>query len=288
MNPRALAGPLVPREAWEARAEGVFRGAIALAHPDGLWVTILRSREDMEPRGIWPGPEAFDALAGLAVPGRPVVFSGGADPFLAAPGGTLRIGPLESWDPRPELADAVAAFREAGPSAPSAAAELIRAALAADGYTEGLHGDGPFGRRFAELRKEPGFPCNLAGFGPGTTPAGDDFLAGWCLGGILRGEGESVLRRFAGIDGSRTTVPGRTLLAGAARGLFPAYLVRLASALAAAVSGGAGPARAGGRDGPDARRGREDILAAAARAAFSHGASSGRDAMSGLMEGVGG
>lgn len=288
MNPRALAGPLVPRDAWEARVEGVFRGAIALAHPDGLWVTILRSREDMEPRGIWPGPEAFDALAGLVVPGRPVVFSGGADPFLAAPGGTLRTGPLEPWDPRPELAAAVRAFRAAGPSAPSAAAELIRVALAADGYSEGLHGDGPFGRRFAELRSEPGFPWNLAGFGPGTTPAGDDFLAGWCLGGILRGKGESVLRGIAGIDGSRTTVPGRTLLAGAARGLFPAYLVRLASALAAAVSEDDGPNRADGRAGPGLRGGREEDLSASARAAFSHGASSGRDAMSGLMEGVGG
>ena len=286
MNPRALAGPLVPREAWEARVEGVFRGAIALAHPDGLWVTILKSREDMEARGIWPGPAAFEALAGLVVPGRRVVFSGGGQPVLEIEGIRIEAGAPGTWDPRPELADAVAAFREAGPSAPSAAAGLIRAALAADGYAEGLHGAGPFGRRFAELRAEPGFPCNLAGFGPGTTPAGDDFLAGWCLGGILRGEGESVRRRIAGIDGSRTTVPGRTLLAGAARGMFPAYLVRLASALAARVSEGVGPARAVGRDGPGARGAPREAFAEAVRVALSHGASSGRDAMLGLMEGV--
>lgn len=288
MNPRALAGPLVPREAWEARVEGVFRGAIALAHPDGLWVTILRSREDMEARGIWLGPAAFDALAGLVVPGGRVVFSGGDEPILETGGVRIGAGVPGTWDSRPELDAAAAAFRTAGPETPALAAARLAAALAADGYSEGLHGDGPFGRRFAELRKEPGFPCNLVGFGPGTTPAGDDYLAGWALGGILRGEGEPVLRRIAGIDGFRTTVPGRTLLAGAARGLFPAYLVRVAAVLAAAVSGGTGPVPAGGRGGPDITGGRREDLAQAVRAAFSHGASSGRDAILGLMEGVGG
>ena len=288
MSPRALAGPLVPREAWEARVEGVFRGAIALAHPDGLWVTILMSREDMEARGIWPGREAFYALAGLVVPGRTVVFSGGEDPTLETGGVRIGAGVPGTWDPRPELDAAAEAFRAAGPSAAAEAAVRIRAALAADGYSEGIHGDGPFGRRFAELRREPGFPFSLVGFGPGTTPAGDDFLAGWILGRVLRdGESES-LRAVQGLGTSRTTIPGRTLLAGAALGLFPAYLVRLAAALAAAVSGGAGPARAGGRGGPDITGGRLSDFASAVRDAVSHGASSGRDAMLGLMEGVGG
>lgn len=296
MSFRALAGPLVPRGAWEARTAGVFRGAIALDHPDGLWVTILRSREDMEARGIWPGPEAFDALAGLVVPGRTVVFSGKDDPTLATEGGRVRMGALETWDPRPELASASAAFRSAGPTAPNAAAGRLRAALEADGYSEGIHGDGPFARRLSELRGQPDFPFNLAGFGPGTTPAGDDFLAGWILGRILRGDGAEALRRASEIDGSGTTIPGRTLLAGATRGLFPAYLVRLAAALAAAVTRDTGSARAaaygprpdeeGEAGDPDTRRNFETELAAAIRAAFSHGASSGRDSMLGMMEGA--
>ncbi|MCK7488856.1 MAG: hypothetical protein MZU79_00365 [Anaerotruncus sp.] len=172
MKPRALAGPLVPREAWEARVEGVFRGAIALAHPDGLWITVLRIRGDMEPRGIWPGRAAFDALAGLVIPGGKIVFSDTVGPALTAAGVSVRTGTLETWDPRPEIAAAAAAFRAAGRAALSAGAARIEAALAEDGYSEGLHGDGPFGRRFAELRREPGFPWNLAGFGPGTTPGG--------------------------------------------------------------------------------------------------------------------
>lgn len=288
MNPRALAGPLVPRGAWEARVEGVFRGAIALGHPDGLWITLLRSRKDLEPRGIWPGPAAFDALARLVVPGRPVLFSGGADPFLAAPRGTVRTGPLESWDPRPELAAAEAAFREAGPSAPSAAAELIRAALEADGYSEGLHGDGPFGRRFAELRGEPDFPFSLVGFGPGTTPAGDDFLAGWILGRVLRHGEAEALRIVEGLDTTLTTVPGRTLLAGAVRGFFPAYLIRVAQALVVMAVSGSEPLDSGGRGSPESAGHAGTEWTAAIGAAFSHGASSGRDAMLGLMEGVGG
>jgi hypothetical protein len=240
----------------------------------------------MESRGIWPGPEAFDALAGLVVAGRTVVFSGEDDPFLAAQGGILRIGKPEPWDPRPELAAAAAALRAAGPDAASAAADRIRAALEADGCSEGIHGDGPFGRRFSELRREPEFPFNLVGFGPGTTPAGDDFLAGWILGRILRdGEAES-LRAVEGMGTIRTTIPGRTLLAGAVRGLFPAYLVRLAAALAAAVTEGEGHARTDGHRGPDARGALRETFASAVRAAFSHGASSGRDAVLGLMEGA--
>ncbi len=275
MKPRALAGPLVPREAWEARVEGVFRGAIALAHPDGLWITVLRVRGDMEPRGIWPGRAAFDALAGLVIPGGKIVFSDTAGPALTAAGVSVRTGTLETWDPRPEIAAAAAAFRAAGRAALSAGAARIEAALAEYGYSEGLHGDGPFGRRFAELRREPGFPWNLAGFGPGTTPGGDDFLAGWILGRILRGEGGEALEAAARIDPARTTVPGRTLLAGAARGMFPAYLVRAARALASAASG-------------SPPEGAERELASAFRSAFRHGASSGRDAMLGMMEGAAG
>lgn len=290
MKTRALAGPLVPRESWEARVEGVFRGAIALAHPDGLWVTILRSREDMEARGIWPGPEAFDALAGLVVPGGAVVFSGGDEPILETESARIGAGVPGTWDPRPEVEAAATAFRAAGPSAAAEAAALIRAALSADGYSEGLHGDGPFGRRFSELRKDQGFPFNLVGFGPGTTPAGDDFLTGWILGRILLGEGGDTLRKASGIDGTRTTVPGRTLLFGAARGLFPAYLVRVARALAQAAESGAGrssgAAAAGGMDPTKSDRGAGEGPASEIRAAFSHGASSGRDALLGLLEGA--
>lgn len=269
MSFRALAGPLVPRGAWEARTAGVFRGAIALDHPDGLWVTILRSREDMEARGIWPGPEAFDALAGLVVPGRPLAFSGLGDPVFMAPGGQVRIALPEDWDPRPDLAAAASAVRAAGPEALEAAVARVRAALASDGYSEGIHGDGPFARRLSELRGRPDFPFNLAGFGPGTTPAGDDFLAGWLLGRILAGGGEEALAAAARIDTARTTIPGRTLLAGAAGGVFPAYLVRVAKAVALASQGDF-----------------ENDLAEAIRAAVSHGASSGRDACLGLTEGA--
>lgn len=267
----------MPRGEWTGGTAGVFRNALALAHPDGLWVTVLRSREDMEARALWPGEEAFDALAAGAAPGGPARFRESPLPGLSLGGLTVFFEPLEVWDSRSEVGEAARLFSIAGPAVFREAADRIGKALEKTGYAEGIHGKGVFGARFAVLRQSPDFPWNLVGFGPGTTPAGDDFLAGWLLGRRLRNGCRS---EGTGIDLSRTTAPGRTLLAGALAGVFPAYLARTARALAAAsrlrsAREAEAPVPAGDAD-----------WGAACRAAFGHGASSGRDALLGLREGL--
>ncbi len=271
-----MAGPLVPREDWEAAAAGVFRRAVVLSHPDGLWITFLRSGKDMEARGFWPGSRAFEALAARARPGDAVRFLWGSPCRVLLGALELELPPLRAWDPRPGILRSARRFRRSGPEGIRRALRLLEAALESGGPSEGIHGAGPFGTRFRALRGEKDFPFCLVGFGPGTTPAGDDFLAGWLLGRALRNGG--TVPDASGLpDLSRTTAAGRTLLAGAREGVFPAYLARVARALAEEARGGRTAARHG--DG--------DALPPDIRGALGHGATSGRDALAGLLSGIG-
>lgn len=260
----------MPRGEWEAPVAGVFGKAVALAHPDGLWVTILRFPDDLEARGLWPGGGAFEALAAAAREGKNVRYREGDGCRLSANGFAVDLPPRKDWDPRPLLRKASARFSSSIPEGRRAAVQRVKTALGSDGEADGIHGRGPFAARFLELCREPGFPFNLVGFGQGTTPAGDDFISGYLAGRILLGDGLPGGTADAG-DLSRTTIPGRTLLAGALEGIFPAYMVRLACAVADAA--GSDPKVSGDGD-----------LEAAVRQALAHGASSGRDAIWGLLE----
>lgn len=260
----------MPRGEWEAPVAGVFGKAIALAHPDGLWVTILRFPDDLEARGLWPGGGAFEALAAASRKGKSVRYGEGYGCRIFADGLAVDLPPRRDWDPRPLLRKASARFSSSEPEGRRAAVQRARAALGTDGEAEGIHGRGPFGARFRELCREPGFPFNLVGFGQGTTPAGDDYISGYLAGRVLLGDTLPSATAEGG-DLSRTTVPGRTLLAGAREGIFPAYMVRLACAVADAA--GRNPKVSGDGD-----------LEAAVRQALAHGASSGKDALWGFLE----
>lgn len=181
------------------------------------------------------------------------------------------------WDQRRQLAEAARLFslKQAGREpAHSAGMALIEAVLAESrlaarkaGRAEtGIHGNGPFARAFERLMAAPGFPLNLVGFGPGSTPAGDDWLAAYLAGRDLLdgGPGRSVpaLRSALASSLARTTAAGRALLLGALAGAPPAYL----GALILALAGHA----------PDGIRN-------ATLAALGHGASSGEDALTGFL-----
>ncbi|MQY76321.1 MAG: DUF2877 domain-containing protein [Spirochaeta sp.] len=113
----------------------------------------------------------------------------------------------------------------------------------------------------------------LVGLGIGLTPSGDDFIAGALLGERIRQLlGNTDHKNFpfpaiekAEISGalSKTAYSGRTLLWLALQGSFPHYLINAARALAAAA-------------------GLADIKLAV-RSAALHGATSGSDALAGLL-----
>jgi len=119
------------------------------------------------------------------------------------------------------------------------------------------------------MKARDDFPAALVGFGPGTTPAGDDWLAGYhCAADLVSGRGpgnaEAALRDEIRARLGRTTATGRSLLTGALAGVPPRYLCALVEALAEPCAS-------------------DDELVDAVESALSHGASSGRDAVDGFL-----
>lgn len=269
-----LKGCLLAPPPWGARLAGVFPKAVALTIPSGVLISVVRDEEGMEALAIWPGREAFEGIHAAAREG-----SAAADGIALA-----RIEELyaaaEIWDPRPRLAELSQAF--AGGGAPAAArlrSALSRAEASDDGT---IRGNGPYGRAFAALRRRDDFPAALVGFGPGTTPAGDDWLAGYlCAADLVGGRGpgvaEAALRAEIGRRLDRTAAAGRSLLTGALAGVPPRYLCAVVEALAAPYAGRTASAPG---EAPHA------ALIAAVDAALSHGASSGRDAVDGFLNGL--
>ena len=273
-----LKGCLVAPPPWEAKLAGVFSKAVALLLPNGLLISVVRDEGGMEALAIWPGQGAFDGIVTAA--GHPA----GASGFVAA------IATIEAayrganlWEPRPRLAELSQAFAEGGrkgasPLTAEAVAKL-KAALsrveasarrhgsAVEAAGDGtIRGSGPYGRAFEAMKSRDDFPAALVGFGPGTTPAGDDWLAGYlCAADLVSGRGpgnaEIALRNEIRARLSRTTAAGRSLLTGALAGVPPHYLCALVEALPEPVT---------------------DVHAAV-ESALSHGASSGRDAVDGFL-----
>lgn len=279
-----LKGCLVAPPPWRAKLAGVFSKAVALLLPSGLLISVVRDEGGMEALAIWPGQGAFDGIATAA--GHPA----GASGFVAA------IAAIEAayreadlWEPRPRLAELSHIFADAGRVGASrraaAAAGRLRGALsrveasarrsvgAGEAAGDGtIRGKGTYGRAFAAIGKRDDFPAALVGFGPGTTPAGDDWLAGFlCAADFASGRGpasaEARLRDEIGRRLGRTTAAGRSLLTGALAGVPPRYLCAVVEALAAPGAG-------------------DDELVDAVESALLHGASSGRDAVDGFLSGL--
>ncbi|HAE22513.1 MAG TPA: hypothetical protein DCG47_09365 [Spirochaetaceae bacterium] len=302
MRPRI--GFLVPPPDWSALIVGVYEKAISLLHADGALVSLVRGAEDMEARAIaldeswdifaWKAKQAFEeagykrqAYVDFRLPGSSGVNQapcitlrigegyGGAEPSHGAQGFSLALDDAEPWDTRDELRQGCrAALPADGGLAAAIAASLamLKAFLAQTipESSDGIGGGGSFGKAFTRLKERQDFPACLVGFGPGTTPAGDDWLAGFLAAAELGGP----LNRLAGLQADirqrlpSTGAAGRALLLGAIAGAPPAYLSRVRQAcLRCAADGGS-------------------ALSLAIEAALGHGASSGRDSLEGFQAGL--
>lgn len=286
-----LTGALVPSAPWTLPFLGVASRAINLLAEDGAAVSIIGDPGNMDARGLCIS-EMFDdfrvqalrALEDAREAGTSclITYDGHSltlvDGVGKGVGDELRADLVEVWDPR--LVLELTARRLAGtePDGWRRLAELVQglsatevAAVSGKGTPDdGIHGTGVFARMFARLSVRPEFPVNLVGFGPGSTPAGDDWLAGYlmCLdlaaGGPGRADGNlrEALTVALGENPRRTTSMGMSLLASSVSGMPPAYLVDLAVAMS---------------------EGNLPALGDAVRKALSHGASSGRDALAGVV-----
>lgn len=105
----------------------------------------------------------------------------------------------------------------------------------------------------------------LAGLGSGLTPAGDDLLCGWMLGAWLaHPQPESLCQTIVEESAGRTTALAAALLRAAARGECSAAWHRLFDVLGA-------------------RRAVPPDIEQAVAAVLAHGATSGADALAGLL-----
>ncbi len=140
--------------------------------------------------------------------------AGSAGLYREGRGFTLELVGAGPWDTRDELR---AARLGARGSAADLRASLASAQALLDSAlkrrpsdaraSDGIGGEGPFAEAFARLKGRRDFPACLVGFGPGTTPSGDDWLAGYLaaaeLGGLV-----AVLDGAAGApERSSTALP---------------------------------------------------------------------------------
>lgn len=198
----------------------------------------------------------------------PAVFAGGwleraaacgvcAEGTLVEIAGVLRVDLAESTVWTGTIDDDLLTGIPAGMPA------AVRDALCAGGKPAGLlgvlWGERPKNLFVQEVRAalSEGRLEALVGLGPGLTPAGDDFLTGALMVPAVRPRVALDERTLAG-----TTPAGRTLLAEALQGSFPAYLVAFLRSIARAHS-------------------KEDVVRAV-RAACGHGETSGSDALAGF------
>jgi len=274
--PVSRIGCLVPAAPWVAAIVGVPSRAVILKHGDGAAVTIVGDVSDMDARGfaIDGGFGRFSAAAAAEL-----ARHGANRAAVAWDGESLRAGGLAEaaggaavWDPRGALRSAAAddgiAHRLA--EAVEAIAGMVGPERG-ERAREGIRGDGAFAVAFRRMRAAPGFPASVVGFGPGSTPSGDDWLAGYLTGRDLLEGGPGVaepgLRADVEAALGRTSAAGRALLLGAVAGAPPAYLAELALASA---------------EGRPGERLRDAVLDALRR-----GASSGEDALAGFVAAVG-
>jgi hypothetical protein len=270
----ARAGCLVPGGSWSASLVGVHDAALSLLHPDGALVSIVGNLAHAEARSFILAGGDFEVLLSWA---RDATHVNELSRFEEA---TLRIGYFAivvsgspPWDPRPELGIAAETIRDNIKKKPW----MVRAALSFMENlvkrrlpTESMFHEVAYRETFISyLNDTSGFPWNLAGFGPGTTPAGDDFISGFLLARRLTEEFSEDTPRIPADCFLRTTAAGRSLLLGSAAGVFPAHLSGLGTALAASCSA-------------------EDLtgLNKAVDRMLAHGATSGSDALLGFLVGA--
>jgi len=260
---RALAfGDYLATDAWAGTVVSAHAPAINILREDGLLVSVVTAERSMTAMSVLVG-SAFEHPSGAddapALLGRPAQWGHGR--LLVRGHASISLVQARIW---------TGSVDPVGRRIPAERLLLLEHAVADCGKPGGLLGVLLPGAaqdhavQFARKVLAEGRPDRLVGLGPGMTPAGDDFLAGALLAGAL-GLGAGL----QGMDPGRieaalpgTTPAGRTLLWLALRKSFPSYLRSFVAAVA---------------DAP-----LHEEVAAAVRAACSHGETSGTDAVAGF------
>ncbi len=254
--------PLLPRMAVRAQRLGVFARAVDLLVGENLLSLVTPE--------LGNGPFHF-VLAFLPPARLPAVFD-----WIPEVNGA-RLGPWRLrwseaviWEPRPawenwhplpgalsRLGDIArtAAWRRQAISLPSETVLGLECAPVM------VLGRGLIGDRVALAEGA----AALAGWGPGLTPAGDDFLAGVMLAIQIHPQGKAMGERIYAAAAPRTTRLSQAFLAAARDGLVDEAWQRLLAALESEDSG---------------------TLTAAAEAVLAFGASSGLDMLAGFLWGM--
>lgn len=280
-----LSGALVPSPPWTAALAGSFSRAVSLLHPDGAFVSLVRNPADMEARAVHLDIDWNILTRALQADSKRIcLVIREADSFRITMDG-IETACVRLYQQR--LYSALAELQQAGIDWQTASEAQCAGVLAelrrhideehlAGRPFSGLHDDTVFSRHFRRLQNRPDWPANLVGFGPGTTPAGDDWLGAYLLALDMNGErcaAEAARLRMEIQDRlKQTSTAGRTLLLGALGGETPAWLTGLASALAALAAGKAAASRYN--------------LPEQVRYALAHGATSGEDTLAGLLAGL--
>ena len=138
---------------------------------------------------------------------------------------------------------------------------------------------------------------DLVGLGIGMTPSGDDFVVGFLAAKAVVGRGWPSWEARQLLEGraAGTTPAGATILRQALRGQFPAYLVDFALGLAAVAHANGEtcgrPRRGSGCTDPveqsEVQAAGRPSISHLVEAAAAHGHSSGLDALTGFVFGLG-
>jgi hypothetical protein len=285
----ARVSPLFRRPGFQATVESAFAEAVNLVTPQGAALALVSQRAGNGPlNAVVSHPQA------LALLSRGDTVCGDGAALSLGKGWRLALAPAAAWDPCPDygrlarwpqvVARNLAWLRQHLPleapqaslaarplaltqgafgSRPSVALVQARAGALTDGVRQGYEQ--------GDLGKITAFAGRLAGLGPGLTPAGDDWLAGWLVGlraaATLNGyrpqlELDAVGRAVVGSARARTSRLSLAFLQAAADGAVAEPWHALLAALVDGV---------------------QYQLRHAAAEIMRHGATSGSDMLAGFL-----
>ncbi len=237
--------PIIRRPGLQARVESAFAEAVNLVTLHGAALALVSPAA-----GNGPFNAVVSHAQALALLRKGAVVHGDGEWLHLGQGWRLALAPAKDWDPAPDYSllarwphvvlrnldwlrrhlplDAPQASLAARPlaltqgafgSRPSVALVQARVGALTEGLLEGY--------RQGDLGQITAFAGRLAGLGPGLTPAGDDWLAGWLVGlraaEAIAGDDppltlEAVGRAVVGSARPRTSRLSLTFLQAAADG----------------------------------------------------------------------
>jgi hypothetical protein len=193
--------PIFRRPGFQATVESAFAEAVNLVTPYGAALALVSRRA-----GNGPLNAVVSHAQALAVLRKDDVVRGDGEWFYLGPGWRLAISPAVEWNPHPDYSRLTRWPQIVARNLdwlcthlPLAAPQASLAATPRAGLTQGAFGSPPAmalvqsragaltgdlvqAYQQGDLGRITAFAGRLAGLGPGLTPAGDDWLAGWLVG----------------------------------------------------------------------------------------------------------